>query len=67
VDCKRLADNTATHTIRRNAFLGKTTSWKADTFVARGGDYDVALIEREGELACSFPIKGALRLSVRPR
>ena len=58
VDCKSLADNTATHTVRRNAFLGKTTSWKADTFVARGSDYDVALIQRDGDLHVHFRSKG---------
>lgn len=58
VDCKSLADNTVTHTVRRNAFLGKTTGWKADTFVARGSDCDVALIQRDGDLHIHFRSKG---------
>lgn len=58
VNCKLLARNTTTCTMRRNPFLGKTTSWKADTFVARGREYDVALIKRHGDLHLHFRSKG---------
>lgn len=61
VDCKRLAENVVTHTVCKNAFLGKTTHWKADTYVACGSDYDVALIQRDGDLHVHFRSKGRYR------
>jgi hypothetical protein len=59
VNCKLIAKNLATTTIRKNKFLGKSSGWDYDTYLAKGRTYDVALIRNDnGDLHIHFCSKG---------
>lgn len=50
LNVKLLAENRKTTKTTTNPFIGRTRSWSADTFVAKGRDSIVALVRRDGDL-----------------